>query len=191
MSSSRDTTWCDSLVGYIPSFGLATFNLDINVLITTTFKERQKATRAHKRLKKRLDASSPDTSEYKQLEKEVHDAGIDVNYTIYHPLTEKYQSLFPRQGDADGGETPTRKLVAEKPAMWKMVERCSVDGTLDALRDGKLATGIPVGQKKPAPEKPRSNREGKNGGTGSKSAKGAAPLEQDEDEDDDGGFFEE
>lgn len=162
-----------------------------NVLITTIFKERQKATRAHKRLKKRLDASSPDTSEYKQLEKELHDAEIDVNYTIYYPLTEKYQSLFPRQGDAGGGETATRKLVAGKPAMWKMVERCSADGTLDTLRDGKLETSIPVGKRRPAPEKLRSNQERKDGGTGSKSAKGAAPLEQDEDEDGDGGFFEE
>lgn len=153
------------------------------------FEERQKATRAHKRLKKGLDASSLDTSEYEQLKKEVHDAEIDVNYTIYHPLTEKYQSLFPRQEDAGGGETAARKLVTEKPAMWMVVERCTADGVLEALRDGKLADGISVGKKKAAADKTRSKREGKNGRAGgSKSLKNAESTEQDEESD--GGFFE-
>lgn len=153
------------------------------------FEERQKATRAHKRLKKRLDASSPDTSEHEQLEKEVHDAEIDVNYTIYYPLIEKYQSLFPRQGDACGGETAARKLVTEKPAMWKEVERCTTEGTLEALRDGKLATSIQVGKRRPAREKPRLKRDGKDDRAGSKLSKSAAL--QNQDEEDDGGFFEE
>ena len=155
------------------------------MLTTTLFEERQKATRAHKRLKKRLDASSTDTSEHKQLKMEVHDAEIDVNYTIYHPLTEKYQSLFPRQEDAGDGDTAVRKMVTEKPAVWKIVEQCTAEGTLEALKDGKLATSIPVGKREPAPEKPRSNREGKNGGAGSKSSK-----TQGQDEESDGGFFE-
>lgn len=120
----------------------------------------------------------------------MHDAEIDLNYTIYHPLTEKYRSIFPRQENASGGgETAARKLVREKPAMWQVVERCAAEGTLEALRDGKLAAGIPGGKTTPAPEKARSKREGKNGHVGSKSAKSAAPLEQDGDSD--GGFFEE
>lgn len=154
-----------------------------------TVEERQKATRAHKKLKKRLDASSPDTSEYKQLEKDVHDAEIDVNYTIYYPLITKYQSLFPGTGGARGREPAARTLVTEKPDMWNVVEQCTADGTLEALRDGKLANTIPSGKKKPAAEKPRSKRKGKNGRAESKSTKGAAPQEQDEESD--GGFFEE
>lgn len=119
----------------------------------------------------------------------MHDAEIDVNYTIYHPLTEKYQSLFPHQEDAGGGETEARKLVTERPGMWKMVEQSTVDGTLEALRDGKLATSMPRDKRKPAPEKPKSKPEGKNGRAGSKSSKSAAPQVQDEESD--GGFFEE
>ena len=157
--------------------------------------ERQKATRIHKRLKKRLDAyaSSPNnTSEHAQLEKSVHDAEIDLNYTIYHPLTEKYQSIFPRQEHADGGgETPARKLVVEKPAMWHVVERCAAEGTLEALRDGKVATGISVGKGTPAMVKAgkRGGRDGLVGSESAKSAKSAKPREQEGDSD--GGFFEE
>ena len=158
------------------------------MLNTSIFKERQKATRAHKRLKKRLDGSSPDTSEYEQLEKEVHDAEIDVNYTIYHPLTEKYQSIFPRQENSAGGVTAARQLVRDKPAMWKVVERCTAEGTLEALREGRVAVGISVGKGTPAPEKNRSKREAKKGHVGSKSSKSVAPQEQDEESD--GGFFE-
>ena len=157
------------------------------MLITTLPEDRKKATRAHKQLKKRLDASSPDTSEYKQLEQEVHDAEVDVNYTIYHPLTEKYSSLFSRQEDTRGGEIAARKLVTVKPAIWKMVEQCTADGTLEALRDGKLVTGTPAKEKKPPPEKPRSTRNGENGLAGSELAKDTAPQEGEES---DGGFFE-
>ena len=157
------------------------------MLITTLSEERKKATRAHKQLKKRLDASSPDTSEYKQLEQEVHDAEIDINYTIYHPLTEKYRSLFPRQEDTRGGEIPARKMVTVKPAIWKMVEQCTADGTLEALRDGKLGTGVSTKEKKPSLEKPRSTRKGENGLAGSEPAKDTTPQEGEES---DGGFFE-
>lgn len=72
--------------------------------------------------------------------------------------------------------------------MWKMVERCTADGTLEALRNGNLATGIPVGNRKPAPEKPTWKRQGENGPAGSKVPKSAAPQERDEESD--GGFFE-
>ena len=158
-----------------------------HMLITRIFEDRKKATRAHKRLKKSLDASSPDTSEYKQLEQEVHDAEIDVNYTIYHPLTEKYKSLFPRHEDTHGGETAARKLVTVKPAIWNMVEQCTVDGTLEALRDGKLVSGIIAQERRSPPENPRLKRKGKNDRAGSKPAKDIAPQEGDES---DGGFFE-
>ena len=158
------------------------------VLNPTVSKERQKATRALKKLQRRLDASSSELPEYNQLAKEVQDAKIDVFYTMYHPLTEKYQSLFPRQG-ITGREGAARKLVTKKPALWKVVEQCTADGTLEALRDGKLATRIPVSERKTTMEKPRSKGESKNGRNGSQSSKSAAPQKQDEGSD--GGFFEE
>ena len=160
------------------------------MLSPSIFEERQKATRALKKLQKRLDASSPDTSEYNELAKEVQDAKTDVNYTIYHPLTEKYRSIFPRQGDTDGEKTPARKLVTEKPAMWEVVEQCTADGTLEALRDGKLASGIPAGKGIPAPEKTRSKRKGKNSRAGSNPSKSVV-MSQEQHEESDGGFFEE
>ena len=160
------------------------------MLSTSISPERQKATRALKKLQKRLDASPPDPSEYNPLAKEVQNAKIDLNYTIYYPLTEKYQSLFPRQGGTSGGEeTPARKLVTEKPAMWDVVERCTADGTLDALRDGKLATGMVAGNRKYGPEKVGSKRQSKNDRAASKASKGAVAEEQHDESD--GGFFEE
>ena len=159
------------------------------MLRSPLFEERQKATRALKKLQRRLDASSPDTPEHHQLEKEVQDAKVDVDYTIYHPLNEKYQSLFPRQGNTGGEETPARKLVTEKPAMWKVVEQCTADGNLEALREGKLATGIPASKRASAPEKSTSKHNNKTARAGSKSSQGAVPQEQHEESD--GGFFEE
>ena len=71
--------------------------------------------------------------------------------------------------------------------MWDVVERCTADGTLDALRDGKLATSIAAGNRKHhGPEKTGSKRVRKNDRAGSKAAK--AQEQQDES---DGGFFEE
>ena len=160
------------------------------MLMPTASEERQKATRALKKLQRRLDASSPESCEHDQLAKEVQDAKIDVYYTIYHPLTEKYQSIFPRQGTTGSGEgAAARKLVTEKPALWKVVEQCTADGTLEALRDGKLATRIPVSRRKTTPEKPRSKGESKNSRDESQSSKSVAPQRQDEGSD--GGFFEE
>ena len=119
----------------------------------------------------------------------MQDANIDVNYTIYYPLTEKYQSLYPRQGGTSGEKTPARKLVTEKPAMWDVVERCTADGTLDTLRDGKLVTSMSTGERNSAPGKARSKRQSKNSRAESKSLKSAKPQEQHEESD--GGFFEE
>ena len=161
--------------------------------------ERQKATRSLKKLTRRLNATAPETAEHDQLAKERRDAEIDMYYTIYHPLTEKYQSLFPRQTDASAAEgQPARKLVAEKPAMWKLVERCAADGTLEALRDRKLA-GISTPEAAAKREPPRkkekavsrSERDGRSGGGGAGSLLSKGAVSQEPDEESDGGFFEE
>ena len=77
--------------------------------------------------------------------------------------------------------------MTAKPAMWDVVERCTADGTLEALRDGKLATGKVAGNRKHEPEKARSKRQSKNG---REVSKGAVAQEQQQEESD-GGFFEE
>ncbi|MCJ1432215.1 18S rRNA maturation protein [Xylographa pallens] len=116
------------------------------ILITYERLERQKASRALKKLKKQLDATASETAKYRMLQSAVHEAEVDLNYTMYYPLAEKYQSLFPRaepeETIEDGktsrvGGTDKRKLEGEKPPLWPLIERAMTESTLEALRDGK------------------------------------------------------
>lgn len=151
------------------------------------FFERQKATRVLNKLKRRLAAASPGTPEYRQLQSDVHVAEIDVNYAIYHPLTEKYRSLFPPVDTADGHTV--RRLVAERPDMWKSVEQCTADGSLEALRNGRLTTKSTGDKKPPSTKTPTSKRADKGGARRPKPANDE-PAPKNEEESD-GGFFEE
>ena len=116
------------------------------ILITNKRLERQKASRALKKLTKQLDATASETSEHRMLQTAVHEAEVDLNYTMYYPLAEKYQSLYPRaelQGPPDEGKTSRiggrakRKVGGEKPPLWPLIERAMTESTLEALRDGK------------------------------------------------------
>ncbi|KAL8812252.1 MAG: hypothetical protein Q9223_007337 [Gallowayella weberi] len=106
--------------------------------------ERQKATRALKKLQTRLPSVERNSPQHKALETQIHNAQVDLNYTLYHPLAEKYVGLFPRQDIRipEDGETPSGEVMARtpkhKPAMWTVVESCMENGTLQSLRDGKL-----------------------------------------------------
>lgn len=115
--------------------------------------ERQKATRHLKKLRKRLDAISKDSPEHPALQEEADIAAIDLDYTLYHPLEEKYQSLYPLQppkgktgsneADEDGGGTgQPKRSRASKPKMWDVVAQCRETGQLEALRDGRLGNGV-------------------------------------------------
>ncbi|TGO07057.1 hypothetical protein BTUL_0338g00010 [Botrytis tulipae] len=97
------------------------------------FFERQKATRQLKKLRKRL-LESGSTEEVEQLKDEMHILEVDLNYTQYHPLSETYISLYPPKGS---GEDTEDKATKEKPPMWKEVEKCMEEGTLDRLRNRK------------------------------------------------------
>ncbi|KAI7977402.1 hypothetical protein EIK77_004818 [Talaromyces pinophilus] len=104
------------------------------------------------------------------LQKRIDTAQIDVNYTIYYPLTEKYLALYPQEkkkeiveghsqnvtnGDDDDNEEESgeedmqtseddkpAKREGEKPAMWNIIKKCMANKTLDRLRDGKLNIGF-------------------------------------------------
>ena len=127
---------------------------------------------------------------------------MDLNYTLYCPLNEKYTSLYKRTdgtGSADitmSDSTPgTYESTAEteKPPMWKVVEKCMDDGTLEALREGKLVgplarDGIeglsPANARKSkAQSKPKSNNE--------RTKKARQAAKEVEDAESDEGFFEE
>lgn len=130
---------------------------------------------------------------------DVHNAEVDLNYTLYHPLLEKYHGLYPRD---QAGSTPkdeearaekSEKEPASKPKYWTVVEQCMQDGTLDALREGKLAQ-IPSDTK----EKPKESTKIRSDGAAAKktSRKGelksaTRSLPEDENDESDGGFFEE
>ena len=85
----------------------------------------------------------------------LHTANVNLNYTIYYPLTEKYISIYAEKKkknegqnededvQMEGGPTQEEEIVtaattAQKNAMLQTVEKCMQDGTLDLLREGKL-----------------------------------------------------
>ncbi|KAL8928136.1 MAG: hypothetical protein Q9172_001046 [Xanthocarpia lactea] len=162
------------------------------------FFERQKATRNLKKLRTRLASIQPNSSEHEALDLEIHNAEVDLNYALYHPLTEKYKSLFPRketQGPRDGTDTTGTETVQgrqHKPAMWAIVESCMGIGTLQALRDGKLRTGtasVKASQLNTAKSINHQAREKQQKARRGKCE--AIPTVTEQEDESDGGFFEE
>jgi hypothetical protein len=143
------------------------------------FPERQKAERYVKRAKKAIEASSPDQPDYKKLQQNLETARLDVCYTMYYPLTEKYVSLYPRKDENDHSRGHD---IFEKPEMWEVVKRSMAEGTLDALREGVSTTNkLAIKARAPMPK-----YNSKSGNSASKCIKA-----EDMDEESDGGFFEE
>lgn len=159
--------------------------------------ERQKATRNLKRVRTRLASTTRNTPEHKILEDQVHFAEVDLSYTLYHPLTEKYVGIFPRQEISkppDMGDTTVQTLALpqeSRPAMWKIVESCMENGMLDALRDGKLQakTTLPL-RPSTSTKNQRFNISKKQRGTTTTGHSDDMELDEHKDESD-GGFFEE
>lgn len=114
--------------------------------------ERQKATRRLKRLKTRLSKTEEESEEYIILKEKIHRADVDLNYTLYCPLAERYTSLYKSTEDAgnsnitlndDSMLSQGSETRVTRPPMWSVVEGCMAEGTLWALRDRKLSH--PVG----------------------------------------------
>lgn len=156
----------------------------------TMCKERQKATRNIKKTQKRLVSTPPDTPDYKQLEEKLHVVQTDLNYTLYYPLNQKYEAIYPRKENSKSDVTENGEPVL-KPAMWKVVEKCMEDGTLDALRDGTLDIVLGIGRMKLFKKDTRSLKSQMKNKVnfGSKPSMNGQSTEMDEDSD--GGFFEE
>ncbi|KAF2455961.1 hypothetical protein BDY21DRAFT_365173 [Lineolata rhizophorae] len=113
------------------------------------FFDRQRATRRLKRLKKkRWGDLSP--GELSKLDEEVYEAEVDLNYTLYYPLEERYSSLFPRaKGDNHAGDGATglaQDGSDEVPGrvrnerMRLLVKNAMNNSTLEDLRNGKLTS---------------------------------------------------
>jgi hypothetical protein len=120
------------------------------------------------RLQRREKEKDLDTKQNSELSQKIHDARVNLNYTIYYPLTEKYISLYPKQNNPSGetdeksgsGTESKEQNIAEasRPPLWAVVEKCMEDGTLDDLREGKLNIG-PDGKQSSAPAKKPAARE--------------------------------
>ncbi|KAL2868682.1 Efg1 domain-containing protein [Aspergillus lucknowensis] len=128
----------------------------------TATKEVKHLSRKHEELAKSTDTEMDEKTKEKKLAKlaqRVHTAKVNLNYTIYYPLTQKYISIYAEKKktkevghDAgadqeeeeeeeeieDGDDDPGSSTAAERAAMWHVVEKCMEDGTLDLLREGKL-----------------------------------------------------
>ncbi|KIW88673.1 uncharacterized protein Z519_10719 [Cladophialophora bantiana CBS 173.52] len=135
------------------------------------FMERKKAERVLKKLLKGRDSEEYQEPGYKsKLEKLIHVAEVDINYTKYAPLGDKYISLFVQEEKVkkkqklklDKGEVGNfdedqqeefrhfadqlsnvvRSATGDKPPMWYEVEKLMEEGEakLQALREGKLTT---------------------------------------------------
>lgn len=132
----------------------------------TATKEVNKLTRKQKDLAENdsIDEKSK-RNKLEKLESRLHTAKVNLNYTIYYPLTEKYISIYAERKktgqsqdgkqdqdqdgledgmdvdeQASGQEGASDAVTAEKKAMWLLVEKCMSEGTLDTLREGKLGS---------------------------------------------------
>ncbi|KAI9809515.1 MAG: 18S rRNA maturation protein [Pycnora praestabilis] len=157
------------------------------------FFERQKATRRLKKLQKHLPTIS-DPNEARIIEQQIHITEVDLNYTRFCPLDQKYTSLYPpKDSDEEGGKSAlgSRAKEKEKPPLWKEVEQRMNDGTLNKLRNGVSHSTHPKTASKRI-RKDTSKESGKKESSGSISnVKGPnATSKQAEEEESDGGFFE-
>lgn len=110
------------------------------------FFDRQKATKRLKRAKRELsECVTGPTGERVELEQRVADLEVDVAYAVYHPLHQPYRALFPtkrkKEDDASGDDAEVKDAERQGDSeMWQKVKLCMADGTLDALRNGKLTS---------------------------------------------------
>ena len=93
--------------------------------------------------------------------RKMHLANVDLNYTLYAPLDQKYIALYPGsakpRGDQDEDEAAEaehyriqaakddeaglfRTASSQRPPMWYEVEKAMANNTLHALRNGNIST---------------------------------------------------
>lgn len=89
-----------------------------------------------------------------ELQQEIHDAEVALNYSIYYPLMKPYSALYPRSTKQEKGEleenteepeTGVQKKLAKAkgdPEMWAAVERAMEEGTLDVLRNSEESAPV-------------------------------------------------
>ncbi|CAG8898165.1 unnamed protein product [Penicillium egyptiacum] len=107
------------------------------------FLDRKTATKELNRLTRCEKEEDLDSKQKARLAAKIHICRVNLNYTIYYPLTEKYIALYPNgKHDAMDPESELQKQETKsndaKPPLWSVVEKCMEENTLDLLREGKL-----------------------------------------------------
>lgn len=97
------------------------------------FFERQKASRMVKKIRK-LILSADSTEAVQDLNKQLHEAEVDLSYTLYHPLGEVYISLYPKKISSEK-EDDDQNAARKKPTVWYEIEEAMVNGTLERIRN--------------------------------------------------------
>ncbi|KAL5454160.1 hypothetical protein PMIN06_005119 [Paraphaeosphaeria minitans] len=109
------------------------------------FFERQKATRIVKRLHKQLAALEDDSEKTEKMHS-IHNAEVDLSYTLYYPLLKAYVSLYPKQQKEDsksGDAAPPTDGPKGDVTMWKTVKKAIEEQTLEELRESREGVIIP------------------------------------------------
>lgn len=165
--------------------------------------ERKKAMRFAKQLEKKV-AQATDPEEVSQLKADLHVAQVDTDYAIYFPFMEPYISLYAGAASKEKDEpnTAAHYLRTPRPPMWTVIEKTREEGQAALVRlqnRRPQSTSDSEAAQQPAehdvPAKKEKKRESRQDAKKSKSklAKGekqASKPNDEEDESDDGGFFE-
>ena len=94
-----------------------------------------------KKCTKSLADCPSDNPDHPRLQQALHIAEVDLAYTLYSPLYQKYEAIFPQRKEAqreNNEDTSNGQQPPPRPAMWAVVEKCMEHGTLDELRNGTL-----------------------------------------------------
>jgi hypothetical protein len=124
--------------------------------------ERQKATRRLNKLQKEVAAHEGDALP-EDLEKRLHDAQVELNYTLHYPHGEKYISLFK-----DPGSNPA--VVEKRDAIKKDIAQRMKDNTLGARTLERGSTEAEGEEEEESPE-PAKTKKRKNGDSKAKEGK--------------------
>ncbi|RKF55489.1 rRNA-processing protein efg1 [Erysiphe neolycopersici] len=118
------------------------------------FFERQKASRILKRIRK-LMLTENSTDEEHSLEAKLHEAEVDLNYTLYHPLSETYISLYPRNKPSEEESKSNLDTTKKKPPVWYEIEKAMINGSLEKIRNRTPAIQVSLSK---APNKSKTKK---------------------------------
>jgi hypothetical protein len=112
--------------------------------------ERQKATRRLNKLQKEA-ATHEGGAIPEDLEKRIHEAQVELNYTLHYPRGEKYISLFK-----DPGSNPA--VVEKRDAIKKDIAQRMKDNTLGARTIERGPTEAEEEEEEESPERAKAKK---------------------------------